>query len=47
MFIMKQFAELQKKIVGVFWKSSWLTASKFAEVEPRDKCLPWNTDIMF
>ena len=33
----------QKRIVlELFWKSCWLTASKFAEVEPQDKSLPWS-----
>ena len=40
----QKFAKLQKKTAVEFflWKSCWLTASKFAEVEPHDECLLWN-----
>ena len=39
----EKFMKLQKKsVVGFFGESSWPTASKFAEVEAQDKCLPWN-----
>ena len=42
MSILKKFVKLQKRRGGVFWKNRLLKASKFAEVEPHDKCLPWN-----
>ena len=35
--ILKKFAKLRKKICD-----RWLTAFKFTEVEPHDKCLAWN-----
>ena len=43
MSILTNFARLPNKSVReFFWKSCRLTASKFAEVEPGIKCLPWN-----
>ena len=33
---------LKKPAMEFFWKSYWLTESKFVAVETQDKCLPWN-----